>query len=81
MASERPSSIATADPRAQNPHDNPHPQTGATPAHNQSPWWTAPSGKPVSIPAFARIFSAEALVRWLFPAPRIPVRVKARRRF
>ena len=76
MASERPSSVAPTDTRAQSPHS-----VGAsgTSAQNQSPWWTAPSGKPISIPAFARILSIDALAACLFNPPRIPVRVKARR--
>jgi hypothetical protein len=50
------------------------------PLSEQSPWWSAPSGKPFNIPDFAHEFSA-ALLAWLFPAPQaVPVRVKARRR-
>jgi hypothetical protein len=53
--------------------------------HGQSPWWSAPSGKPFSIPDFAHEFAARGLARladilaWLFPGPApVPVRVKAR---
>jgi hypothetical protein len=49
----------------------------------QSPWWTAPSGKPFSIPDFSHEFSAflAALLDWLFPGPApVPVPVKAQRR-
>ncbi len=51
--------------------------------HGHSPWWTAPSGKPFSIPDFAHEFSAflAALLNWLFPGPApVPVPVKATRR-
>jgi hypothetical protein len=47
----------------------------------QSPWWSAPAGKPFGIPDFAHEF--RALLAWLFPAPQpvpVPVRVTARRR-
>lgn len=48
-------------------------------APEQSPWWSAPAGKPFNIPDFAHEFAA--LVARLLPAPQpIPVRVKARRR-
>jgi hypothetical protein len=51
-----------------------------SPAPEQSPWWSAPAGKPFGIPDFAHEFAA-TLLAWLFPAPQpIPVRVKARRR-
>ena len=57
----------------------------------QSPWWSAPSGKPFSIPDFAHEFAARAVaiiaafwadvLAWLFPGSGpVPVRVKARRR-
>lgn len=49
------------------------------PSPEQSPWWSAPSGKPFNIPDFAHEFSA--LLAWHFPAPQpVPVRIKARRR-
>ena len=51
----------------------------APPLPEQSPWWSAPSGKPFGIPDFAHEF--RALLAWLVPAPQgIPVRVTARRR-
>jgi hypothetical protein len=44
----------------------------------QSPWWSAPAGKPFGIPDFAHEFAA--LFAFLLPAPQpIAVRVKARR--
>ena len=43
----------------------------------QSPWWSAPSGKPFGIPDFGH--ELRALLAWLFPGPApVPVRVKAR---
>lgn len=52
----------------------------AEPSREQSPWWTAPSGRPIGIPDFAHEFIA-AVLAWLFPAAQpVPVRVKARRR-
>jgi hypothetical protein len=51
----------------------------SAPLPEQSPWWSAPSGKPFGIPDFAHEF--RALLAWLVPAPQpIPVRVTARRR-
>jgi hypothetical protein len=45
----------------------------------QSPWWSAPSGKPFGIPDFSHGFAA--LFAWLLPAPQpVPARVIARRR-
>ena len=50
-----------------------------SPAPEQSPWWSAPSGKPFNIPDFAH--EMRALFALLIPAPQpSPVRVKARRR-
>lgn len=57
----------------------------------QSPWWSAPSGKPFGIPDFAHEFAALAVaslagiwadvLAWLFPgAAPVPVPVKVRRR-
>jgi hypothetical protein len=54
-----------------------------------SPWWSAPSGKPFSIPDFGHEFAAAsaamlasiigAILAWLFPGPApVPVPVKAR---
>ncbi|MGD9921809.1 MAG: hypothetical protein AB7V13_10225 [Pseudorhodoplanes sp.] len=48
----------------------------------QSPWWSAPAGKPFGIPDFSH--EMRALMAWLAglllaPKP-VPVRVKARRR-
>jgi hypothetical protein len=49
------------------------------PTPEQSPWWSAPAGKPFEIPDFAH--ELRALLAWLLPQPRlVPVRVKARRR-
>jgi hypothetical protein len=48
------------------------------PAPEQSPWWSAPSGKPFNIPDFAH--ELRALLAVLLPAPQpIPVRLRARR--
>jgi hypothetical protein len=55
--------------------DKPAPPLAPT-EQSQSPWWSAPSGKPFGIPDFAHGF-----VALLFPAPPlVPVRLKARRR-
>ena len=51
------------------------------PASEQSPWWSAPSGKPFNIPDFAH--ELRALFVWLVGAPQrqpIPVRIRSRRR-
>jgi hypothetical protein len=50
------------------------------PASPASPWWTAPGGKAVDIPAFGRGL-LDQILAILFPAqPRlIPLRVRARR--
>lgn len=80
------------------PNDRPLPVTepspplveGAPPLapadQGQSPWWSAPSGKPFGIPDFAHEFATRvaaflaALLNWLFPGPTpIPVPVKAQR--
>ena len=50
----------------------------------QSPWWSAPAGKPFGIPDFAHEF--RTLLAWLaglFPTPQpipVPVKVTDRRR-
>jgi hypothetical protein len=73
--------IDTAPPLAPSPE----------PFREQSPWWSAPSGKPFGIPDFAHEFAARAgaalaafwaeVLAWLFPgAAPVPVPVKARRR-
>ncbi|MFN3350871.1 hypothetical protein [Pseudorhodoplanes sp.] len=51
------------------------------PAPEQSPWWSAPSGKPFSIPDFAHEMRA-LFMRLFGPAQRqpIPVRIRSRRR-
>jgi hypothetical protein len=63
------------------------PQAPATPvvdtapplAPEQSPWWSAPSGKPFGIPDFSHEFAA--LLAWLVPAPQpVAVRATSRRR-
>jgi hypothetical protein len=49
------------------------------PAQPNSPWWTAPGGKAVDIPAFGRTLLDQILAIF-FPAPQpIPVRIRARR--
>jgi hypothetical protein len=59
-------------------HDTPVVESPPTsPPH--SPWWTAPAGKPVDIPAFGRTL-IDALVAILAPAPQpVPIRVRVRR--
>ncbi len=54
--------------------DTPHVASPPT-----SPWWTAPAGKPVDIPAFGRSL-LETLLAWLAPAPRRSrLRIRIRR--
>ena len=59
----------------------PKPQADNTPT--QSPWWSAPAGRPVAIPAFGRSMMLarswiEALLDLLLPKPvLVPVKVKA----
>ena len=67
-------------------------QSGAvagSPSENsptRSPWWSAPAGRPVAIPAFARgiLFARgllEVLLDLLMPKPvLVPVKVRAPRR-
>jgi hypothetical protein len=53
------------------------------PSREQSPWWSAPSGKPFRIPDFAHELAVAflaAVLAWLFPPRPVPVRVKARPR-
>lgn len=72
----------------QPPQSEPIPVVDAAPPlapaeHGQSPWWSAPSGKPFGIPDFAHEFLARLadILAWLFPGPApVPVRVKARPR-
>lgn|GEM_PF-3680982 len=57
------------------------PQTETSPT--QSPWWTAPAGRPVAIPAFGRVLRSwlDALLELLMPKPiPLPVKVRATRR-
>ncbi len=72
----------TAAPQADAPQDGPQdvPQgVPHVPSPPTSPWWTAPAGKAVEIPAFGRAMIG-TLVAMLSPAPRpVPVRVRARR--
>lgn len=62
-------------PQAENPQaDTPHVASPPT-----SPWWTAPGGKPVDIPAFGRTL-LETILAWLLPTPRpVPAPVRVRR--
>ncbi len=56
----------------------PDPQSANAPT--QSPWWSAPAGRPVAIPAFGRSL-LEALLNLLAPEPvLVPVRVRNTRR-
>ena len=85
MTSDRP---ATANPQApaKNAPRAPAEDQAAppiTPEPGQSPWWSAPSGKPFGIPDFAHEFVASLAAQLVsvFDAPQpIPARVKARRR-
>lgn len=46
----------------------------------RSPWWSAPAGRPVAIPAFGRSL-LEMLLDLLLPKPApVPVKVRATRR-
>ena len=54
----------------------PQPETPHVASPPTSPWWTAPAGKSVDIPAFGRSL-IEILVAILFPAPHpVPVRIR-----
>ena len=48
-------------------------------APEQSPWWSAPAGKPIGIPDFAHELRALFAVLVAQPEP-VPVRVRSRRR-
>ena len=55
------------------------PPTAPQSTSPHSPWWTAPGGKPVDIPAFGRALLAQIL-GMLAPAPQpIPLRIRVRR--
>jgi hypothetical protein len=85
---------ASASPEIQSPASEaaPMPVVDTAPPlapaeHGQSPWWSAPSGKPFGIPDFAHEFAARVaafwaeILAWLFPRPApVPVPVKERRR-
>ena len=81
MASDRPdtgTAPSTPDGDERDTQNSGAPSAGA---QTPSPWWTAPGGKPIGIPAFGRIVNLDALAALLFPAPRmIPIRVRANRR-
>lgn len=86
MTSDRPS-MASPEAQAQDARapsqDAPSQDKSAPPLAptepGQSPWWSAPSGKPFGIPDFAH--ECVALIAQLLPAPQpVPVRVKTRRR-
>jgi hypothetical protein len=56
------------------PQETPHVASPPT-----SPWWTAPAGKPVDIPAFGRAM-IDTFASLVSPAPRpVPIRVRPRR--
>ena len=84
FASERPANgVASEDKvRAQNGAVAGSPSENAT----RSPWWSAPAGRPVAIPAFGRgiLFARgllEVLLDLLMPKPvLVPVKVRATRR-
>ena len=91
-------SPASASPESHSPASeaSPIPVVDAAPPlapaeHGQSPWWSAPSGKPFGIPDFAHEFAARfaasvaafwaEVLAWLFPGPApVPVPVKERPR-
>jgi len=58
-----------------------NPQQASSPS---SPWWTAPAGKPVDIPAFGRSLLdtlMAMLVRGFMPLPQpVPIRILVKRR-
>lgn len=53
------------------------PPTSPQSPQQTSPWWTAPGGKPVDIPAFGRSL-IETLIAILFPAQPQPISVRVR---
>jgi hypothetical protein len=79
LASERPADGAASE-------DKERAQSGAAAGSQsehsptRSPWWSAPAGRPVAIPAFARGL-LEVLLDLLMPKPvLVPVKVRAPRR-
>lgn len=80
-----PDGEATADaaaPQADTPQqaDTPKTETPHIASPPTSPWWTAPAGRPVNIPAFGRAL-IDTLAAMLSPAPRpVPIRVRAHAR-
>ena len=76
LASEQPDNGAS-------PQDKDHAETGTIAGSQtensptQSPWWSAPAGRPVAIPAFGRGL-LEVLLDLLMPKPApVPVKVRA----
>jgi hypothetical protein len=89
MTPDQPAAAPAPSPEAKTdtPSDRPKSETPHVASPPTSPWWTAPAGKPVDIPAFGRTLSAfgrcwiETLLAWLAPAPQpIPLRIRIRAR-
>jgi hypothetical protein len=81
MTPDRPAAAPAPSPegKAGTPSDRPKADTPHVASPPTSPWWTAPAGKPVDIPAFGRSLF-ETLLAWLAPAPQqIPLRIRIRR--
>ena len=73
-----PDGDATADAAAPQA-DTPQAETPHIASPPTSPWWTAPAGRPVDIPAFGRAM-IDTLAAMLTSAPRpVPIRIRARR--
>jgi hypothetical protein len=72
--SDRPAADPSPSPDAPKSESPPLAPSGP----EQSPWWSAPGGKPFSIPDFAHEFAAMLASLVAAPQP-IPIRVKARR--
>ena len=81
MTSDRPVMASPEAPANDTPHapsqDSAPP---LAPEPGQSPWWSAPAGKPFSIPDFAHEFAALFASLFVAPQPIPLLRVKARRR-
>jgi hypothetical protein len=80
IAPDRPAASPAPSPESKSgPTDHPQPDTPHVASPPTSPWWTAPAGKPVDIPAFGRSL-IEILRALLAPAPQpAPLRIRIRR--
>jgi hypothetical protein len=87
IAPDRPAASPAPSPESKSgPTDHPQPDTPHVASPPTSPWWTAPAGKPVDIPAFGRTLSAfgrswiEILGALFTPTPQpAPLRIRIRR--